>query len=288
LGILDFERGAKVAGARFTVLRGWGAKLERAGARFTVLRGWGAKLERALINFMLDLHAKQGYEETFPPILVNRMAMTATGQLPKFEDDLYHCSNDMFLVPTAEVPITNLYADEYVDELPKYFCAYTPCFRLEAGRHGEDTRGIIRQHQFNKVELVKYSHPDESYDELDKLTFDAERVLQELDIHYRVVNLCAGDLGFSAAKTYDIEAWMPAQKKFREISSCSNFEDFQARRANIRFRTPDGPRFIHTLNGSGLAIGRTMVAVLENYQQEDGTVIVPPKLVPYIGTKIIS
>jgi len=271
MGILDFERGAKVA-----------------GARFTVLRGWGAKLERALFCFMLDLHSSKGYEELFPPILVNRKSMMGTGQLPKFEDDLYHCSDDMFLVPTAEVPVTNLYAGEYVENLPNYFCAFTPCFRLEAGRHGEDTRGIIRQHQFNKVELVKYSRPDNSYEELEGLTRDAESVLQELGIHYRVVNLCAGDLGFSSAKTYDIEAWMPAQKKYREISSCSNFEEFQARRANIRFRTPDGPRFIHTLNGSGLAVGRTMVAVLENYQQEDGSVVVPEKLVHYIGTKIIN
>ena len=265
LDILDFERGAKIA-----------------GQGFTVYKGMGAKLERALINFMLDVHTKQGYLEVFPPVLINEKAMTGTGQLPKFKEDLYACTDNYYLAPTAEVPVTNLYMDEYVENLPLCLTAYTACFRREAGRHGQDTRGIIRQHQFNKVEMVKLVRPETSYDALDALTNDAEEILKLLKIPYRVISLCTGDLGFSAAKTYDIEAWVPAQKKYREISSCSNFESFQARRANIRFRTPDGPQFVHTINGSGLAVGRTVVSILENYQRADGSVEIPEVLRPYL------
>lgn len=272
LGILDFERGAKIT-----------------GARFTLLKDLGARMERALINFMLDLHTQDhGYREMLPPFLVNRRAMTGTGQLPKFEEDLFKlCDPDYFLVPTAEVPVTNIHQDEILaeEDLPLCYVAYTPCFRKEAGSYGKDTRGLIRQHQFNKVELVIFSAPDRSYNELERLTRDAERVLQILNIPYRVVMLCTGDLGFSSAKTYDLEAWLPGQGVFREISSCSNFEDFQSRRANIRYR-PKGKRgteLVHTLNGSGLAIGRTLVAILENYQNPDGSVSIPDALRPYMG-----
>ena len=269
LGILDFERGAKITGARFTLY--WAL---------------GARLERALINFMLDLHTKEhGYVEVLPPFLVNRESMTGTGQLPKFEEDLFKTSLDYFLVPTAEVPVTNIHANEVLSEkdLPLYYTAYTPCFRKEAGSYGKDTRGLIRQHQFNKVEMVKFTTPEASYEELEKLLLNAEEVLKKLEIHYRVVSLCSADLGFSASKTYDIEVWLPGQNVYREISSCSNFEDFQARRANIRYRTEAGKmRYVHTLNGSGLAVGRTLVAILENYQQEDGTVLVPRALIPYM------
>lgn len=265
LDILDFERGAKIA-----------------GQGFTVYKGMGAKLERALINFMLDVHTDQGYLEVFPPVLINEKAMTGTGQLPKFKDDMYVCTDGFYLAPTAEVPVTNLFMDEYMENLPVLLTAYTACFRREAGKHGQDTRGIIRQHQFNKVELVKFVKPGTSYDELEKLTLDAEEILKLLKIPYRVISLCTGDIGFSAAMTYDIEVWVPAQKKYREISSCSNFENFQARRANIRFRTPEGPQFVHTLNGSGLAVGRTVVAILENYQREDGSVEIPEVLRPYM------
>jgi seryl-tRNA synthetase len=272
LDILDFARGVKIAGARFTVLK---AK--------------GAQLERAIFNFMLDLHTREhGYTEIFPPFLVNRATMTGTGQLPKFEEDLFRCDReDLFLIPTAEVPVTNLYREEILSEeaLPILHTAYTACFRAEAGAAGRDTRGLIRQHQFNKVELVKFTTPESSYTELERLTDDAEDVLRRLGLAYRVVALSTGDLGFSSAKTYDLEVWLPGAGAYREISSCSNFEDFQARRANIRYR-PAGaprPRFVHTLNGSGLAVGRTMVAILENYQQEDGSVIVPEVLRPYCG-----
>lgn len=276
LDLLDFERGVKLA-----------------TARFTVLKGWGAKLERALVNFMLDLHSTEhGYTEVFPPFLVNRQTMTGTGQLPKFEEDLFLCEkDDLFLIPTAEVPVTNLYSSEILPEeaLPIYHTAYTACFRAEAGAAGRDTRGLIRQHQFNKVELVKFTTPEDSYLELEKLLNDAEEVLRRLKLPYRVVTLSTGDLGFSAAKTYDLEVWFPAAGTYREISSCSNFEDFQARRANIRYRPEQGakPRFVHTLNGSGLAIGRTLAAVLENYQQEDGSVVVPEALRPYMGIDVI-
>jgi len=272
LGILDFERAAKLAGARFSV----GLKA-------------GARLERALINFMLDLHtASDRYIEVLPPFMVNRDTMTGTGQLPKFEADLFHLDEpDYFLIPTAEVPVTNLFRDEILDgaQLPLCYAAYTPCFRKEAGAHGRDTRGLIRQHQFNKVELVKFTRPEESDAELEKLLYDAESVLQRLDLPYRVVDLCTGDLGFSAARTFDIEVWLPGQQAYREISSCSNFRDFQARRANIRFRREAGakPEFVHTLNGSGLAVGRTLVAVLENCQEADGSVVVPEVLRPYMG-----
>jgi seryl-tRNA synthetase len=272
LDILDFERGAKIT-----------------GARFTLYKDLGARMERALMNFMLDLHTGQhGYREVLPPFLVNRKSMTGTGQLPKFEEDLFKLSDpDYFLIPTAEVPVTNIHQDEILleDDLPLYYAANTPCFRKEAGSYGKDTRGLIRQHQFNKVELVKFTTPESSYDELEKLTADAEEVLKRLGIPYRVVILCAGDLGFSAAKTYDLEAWLPGQAVYREISSCSNFEDFQARRANIRYRPKGkkGTEFVHTLNGSGLAIGRTLVAILENYQNEDGSVTVPEGLRPYMG-----
>jgi seryl-tRNA synthetase len=261
-----------------------------AGARFPLLKGEGALLERALINFMLDLHTKEhGYTEVFPPLLVNRASMTGTGQLPKFEADLFRtCEDDLFLIPTAEVPMTNIHREEILDgrELPLKYAAYTPCFRREAGSYGKDTRGLIRQHQFNKVELVKFTAPEDSYEELEKLLADAERVLQRLGIPYRVVVLCVGDLGFAAAKTYDIEVWLPSQRCYREISSCSNFEEFQARRASIRYR-PDGARgkleYVHTLNGSGLAVGRTLVAILENFQQADVGVLIPEALRRYMG-----
>ena len=274
LRILDFERAAKIT-----------------GARFTLYRGLGARLERALINFMLDLHTrKHHYLEVLPPFIVNRESMTATGQLPKFEEDLFKLDGlDYYLVPTAEVPVTNIHQNEILsaDSLPLYYTAYTPCFRKEAGSHGRETRGLIRQHQFNKVELVKFTTPETSYDELEKLLLNAEEVLKKLKIHYRVVSLCTGDLGFSAAKTYDIEVWLPGQEAFREISSCSNFEVFQARRANIRYKTgvKEKSEYVHTLNGSGLAVGRTLVAILENYQQEDGSVIIPEVLRPYMDGK---
>ena len=278
LGILDFERASKITGSRFVVY--WNE---------------GALLERALINFMLDLHIKKhGYKEILPPFIVNEKALFGTGQLPKFKEDLFKLEEwDYYLVPTAEVPITNLHKNEILPEeiLPLYYTAYTPCFRSEAGSYGKDVRGIIRQHQFNKVELVKFVTPETSYDELESLLLDAEEVLQLLGLPYRVVVLCTGDLGFAAAKTYDIEVWAPGQNRFVEISSCSNFEDFQARRANIRYRPKSGekPRFVHTLNGSGLAIGRTVMAILENYQQEDGSVIIPEVLRPYMdGLKVIK
>ncbi|MDY6844631.1 MAG: serine--tRNA ligase [Thermodesulfobacteriota bacterium] len=272
LGILDFERGSKIT-----------------GARFTLYKGFGALLERALINFMLDLHIqKHHYTEVLPPFMVNRDTMTGTGQLPKFEEDLFKLEGlDYFLIPTAEVPVTCIHKDEILlsELLPLYYVSYTPCFRKEAGSYGKDTRGLIRQHQFNKVELVKFTTPEASYDELEGLLLDAEEVLQTLNIAYRVVSLCTGDLGFSAAKTYDIEVWLPGQAVYREISSCSNFEDFQARRARIRYRSESNkkPEFVHTLNGSGLAVGRTLVAVLENYQNEDGSVSIPEALRPYMG-----
>jgi seryl-tRNA synthetase len=278
LGIIDFERAVKIS-----------------GARFALYRGAGARLERALINFMLDLHTdKHGYTETLPPFLVNRASMTGTGQLPKFEEDLFHTEDvDLFLIPTAEVPVTNIHRDEILSEqdLPICYTAYTPCFRKEAGSHGRDTRGLIRQHQFNKVEMVKFVKPEDSDAELAKLLGNAEKVLQLLEIPYRVVDLCSGDIGFSAARTFDIEVWLPGQECYREISSCSNFRDFQARRAAIRFRREGGGKseFVHTLNGSGLAVGRTFLAVLENYQQEDGSVVVPEVLRPYMGgLEIIS
>jgi seryl-tRNA synthetase len=272
LKILDFERAAKIA-----------------GARFPLYFGAGARLERALINFMLDTHINaHGYKEVLPPFIVNRQTMTHTGQLPKFEEDLFKLAGwDYYLIPTAEVPVTNIHQGEILeqDQLPIYYAAYTPCFRSEAGSYGKDTRGLIRQHQFNKVELVKFSLPEASYDELERLLSDAEDILKQLALPYRVVELCTGDLGFSAAKTYDIEVWMPAQRLYREISSCSNFEDFQARRANIRFRRhgQKGTQLVHTLNGSGLAVGRTVAAILENFQQPDGSVLIPAKLQPYMG-----
>ena len=272
LGILDFKTGAKIAGARFTLY--WDL---------------GAKLERALINFMLDLHTREhGYREVLPPFMVNRTTMTGTGQLPKFEEELFKVEGvDYFLIPTAEVPVTNIHQDEVLEEkqLPLYYTAYTPCFRREAGSYGKDTRGLIRQHQFNKVELVKFTKPEHSYEELEKLLSNAEEVLKRLKLHYRVVNLCTGDLGFSASKTYDIEVWLPGQNTYKEISSCSNFEDFQARRAKIRYRLAGKSKteYVHTLNGSGLAVGRTLVAILENYQQADGSVILPEALRPYMN-----
>jgi seryl-tRNA synthetase len=271
LNILDFARGAKIT-----------------GARFTLYRGAGAALERALVNFMLDLHTTEhGYTEVLTPFMANRESMTGTGQLPKFAEDLFKIEGmDYYLIPTAEVPVTNIYRDEILEEdkLPVYHVAYSPCFRSEAGSYGKDTRGLIRQHQFNKVEMVKFTKPESSYDELEKLTANAEEVLKRLGIHYRTVSLCTADLGFSAAKTYDVEAWMPGQDDYREISSCSNFEDFQARRSSIRFRREKSGKveFVHTLNGSGLAVGRTVVAILENYQQADGSVIVPEVLRPYM------
>ena len=277
LDILDFDRASKIA-----------------GARFVINKGAGAKLERALMNFMLNLHTKEhGYTEIFPPILVNKESMTGTGQLPKFEEDLFReNSKGLYLIPTAEVPVTNIHRDEILreEDLPIYYTAYTPCFRKEAGSYGKDTRGMIRQHQFNKVELVKFVKPEDSFNELESLTNNAEEVLKRLGLHYRVVALCTGDMGFSAAKTYDLEVWFPAQQKFREISSCSNFTDFQARRANIRFKRTGkkGTEFVHTLNGSGLAIGRTCAAILENFQQEDGSVIIPDALRHSMGTDKIE
>lgn len=277
LDILDFDRAAKIS-----------------GARFTVYKGLGARLERAVISFMLDLHTiDQDYVEILPPFMVNRAAMTGTGQLPKFEEDMFYVpQKDFFLIPTAEVPVTNLRAQEIMAEaeLPVYYTAYTPCFRAEAGSAGRDTRGLIRQHQFNKVELVKFVKPETSYDELEKLTSDAEEVLKRLEIPYRVVRLSSGDLGFSSAMTYDIEVWMPSYGRYVEISSCSNFEDYQARRANIRYRNEETGKaeFAHTLNGSGLAVGRTVAAVLENYQQEDGSVIIPEALRKYMGCDVIK
>ena len=275
LDILDFERAAKIA-----------------GTRFTIYKGLGARLERACIQFMLDLHTiDQDYMEILPPFMVNRAAMTGTGQLPKFEEDMFYLpQKDFFLVPTAEVPVTNMRGQEIMaeEELPVYYTAYTPCFRAEAGSAGRDTRGLIRQHQFNKVELVKFVAPETSYDELEKLTADAEAVLQALNLPYRVVRLSSGDLGFSSAMTYDIEVWMPSYGRYVEISSCSNFEDFQARRAGIRFRRgKEKAEFVHTLNGSGLAVGRTVAAILENFQQEDGSVVIPEALRKYMGVDII-
>jgi seryl-tRNA synthetase len=276
LGIIDFQRASKVA-----------------GARFSIMKGPGAKLERALMNFMLDANTAKGYREVLPPILVNRESMTGTGQLPKFEAELFRVADpEFYLIPTAEVPVTNIHREEILEEkdLPIYYTAYTPCFRREAGSYGKDTRGLIRQHQFNKVELVKFVRPEDSYGELERLTADAEQILKALGLPYRVVALCTGDLGFSAAKTYDLEVWLPGQRRYREISSCSNFEDFQARRADIRFRREGkkGTEFVHTLNGSGLAIGRTVVAVLENYQQKDGSVAVPEALRPFMGADRIA
>lgn len=271
LGLVDFERGTKVA-----------------GARFSAYKGMGAKLERALINFMLDTQSSRGYTEVMTPFLVNAASMTGTGQLPKFEEDAFKCERDgLYLIPTAEVPVTNLYAGEILDEadLPIKHCAYSPCFRREAGSHGKDVRGLIRQHQFNKVELVKFVKPEEGWKELELLLSDAENILQLLGIHYRVMTLSTGDIGFTSAKTYDIEVWLPGQDCYREISSCSCFMDFQARRANIRYRKPGDKRldFVYTLNGSGLAVGRTFVAVLENYQLPDGRISVPEVLRPYLG-----
>jgi len=272
LDIIDFQRAGKLT-----------------GARFSILKKHGARLERAIINFMLDLHTnKHGYIEMLPPFIVNKESMTGTGQLPKFAEDLFKLENwDYYLIPTAEVPVTNYFRDEIIPEekLPIYFTAYTPCFRAEAGSYGKDTKGLIRQHQFDKVELVKFVHPDKSYEELEKLTNDAERVLQELELPYRVVILCTGDLGFSSAKTYDIEVYLPSYNGYKEISSCSNFEDFQARRMNIKYRPKGGKKteYIHTLNGSGLAVGRTLAAILENYQNEDGSVTVPEALKKYMG-----
>ncbi|HOQ91141.1 MAG TPA: serine--tRNA ligase, partial [Candidatus Hydrogenedentes bacterium] len=271
LGILDFDRAAKLS-----------------GARFSLSVGAGALLERALINFMLDLHTREhGYVEVLPPFMVNSDSMRGTGQLPKFAEDLFRVEGaDLWLIPTAEVPVTNIHRDEILDaaQLPLYYAAYTPCFRSEAGSYGKDTPGMIRQHQFNKVELVKFTAPEESWNELEKLTANAEEVLRRLELPYRVVALCAGDLGFSAAKTYDLEVWLPGQNAYREISSCSNFTDFQARRASIRFRREGGkPEFVHTLNGSGLAVGRTAVAILENCQNEDGSVTIPKALRPYMN-----
>ena len=275
LGILDFDRAAKIA-----------------GARFSVMTGAGARLERALINYMLDLHTTQhGYREVLPPFMANRASMTGTGQLPKFEEDLFRMKDeDYFLIPTAEVPVTNLHREEILggDRLPLRYTSYTPCFRREAGSYGKDTRGLIRLHQFNKVELVAFTTPDRSYEELERLTSHAESILQGLRLPYRVIALCAGDMGFSAAKTYDLEVWLPSQQQYREISSCSNFESFQARRASIKYRLTGGKKeakadFVHTLNGSGLAVGRTVVAILENFQQPDGSVEIPPVLRPYMG-----
>jgi seryl-tRNA synthetase len=271
LGILDFARAAKIA-----------------GARFALYRGLGARLERALITFMLDVHTKEhGYTEVLPPFMVNSAAMTGTGQLPKFKEDLFKIEGwDYYLVPTAEVPVTNIHREEVLAEkdLPIYYVAYTPCFRSEAGSYGKDTRGLIRQHQFNKVEMVKFAKPEDSYEELESLTRNAEEILRRLELPYRVITLCTGDLGFSAAKTYDLEVWLPGQNLYREISSCSNFGDFQARRAEIRFKREGGKgtELVHTLNGSGLAVGRTLVAILENYLQPDGSVAIPEALRPYI------
>jgi seryl-tRNA synthetase len=274
LGILDLERASKITGARFALY--WGI---------------GARLERALINFMLDVHTRHhGYTEVLPPFLVNSQSLFGTGQLPKFKEDLFKCEGqDFWLIPTAEVPVTNIYRDEVMegDTLPVKLCAYTPCFRSEAGSYGRDVRGIIRQHQFQKVELVKFTRPEESYDELEKLTADAEDILFRLGLPYRTVVLSTGDIGFSSAKTYDIEVWLPGQNDYKEISSCSNFEAFQARRAGIRFRSGKKTEYAHTLNGSGLAVGRTWVAIVENYQQKDGSVVVPEALRPYLDTEVI-
>ncbi len=276
LGILDFERGAKIT-----------------GSRFTVYKGLGARLERAVISFFLDTHTNNGYTEILPPYMVNRASMTGTGQLPKFEEDAFSLNNcDYFMIPTAEVPVTNLHREEILkkEELPIKYCAYSACFRAEAGSAGRDTRGLIRQHQFNKVELVKFVNPENSFEELESLTNDAERLLQLLGLPYRVVLLCSGDLGFSSAMTYDLEVYLPSYGRYVEISSCSNFIDYQARRANIKFKEDinSKPQFVHTLNGSGLAVGRTVAAILENYQNEDGTVTVPEVLVPYMGTDLIK
>ncbi|MCL4402678.1 MAG: serine--tRNA ligase [Acidobacteria bacterium] len=275
LGILDLERAAKITGARFAVY--WDL---------------GARMERALINFMLDVHTREhGYTEVLPPFMVNSASLFGTGQLPKFAEDLFKCERtDFWLIPTAEVPVTNLYRDETLDaaRLPVSLCAYTPCFRSEAGSYGRDVRGIIRQHQFQKVELVKFAHPEQSYQELEKLTADAEDILRRLGLPYRTVVLCTGDMGFSSAKTYDIEVWLPGQNGYKEISSCSNFEAFQARRAGIRFRNSKGKaEYVHTLNGSGLAVGRTWVAIVENYQQKDGSVVIPEALRPYMNAEVI-
>ncbi|MEG0511282.1 MAG: serine--tRNA ligase [Clostridia bacterium] len=274
LGILDFDTAAKVS-----------------GARFTFYRGLGARLERAIINFFLNTHVDNGFDEVYPPYMVTRATMMGTGQLPKFEEDAYKVDQDTFLIPTAEVPVTNMYREMILDgaKLPIRHCAYSTCFRAEAGSAGRDTRGLIRQHQFNKVEMVKIAKPEQSYEELESMTAEAEKVLQLLGLPYRVITLCTGDMGFSAAKTYDIEVWMPSYGRYVEISSCSNCEDFQARRASIRYRDnlKDKPQFVHTLNGSGVAVGRTVAAILENYQNEDGTVTVPEALVPYMATSII-
>jgi seryl-tRNA synthetase len=277
LGILDLERATKLSGARFALY--WDL---------------GAKLERALASFMLDLHTREhGYTEVLPPYMVNSASLFGTGQLPKFAEDLFKCENrDLWLIPTAEVPVTNIFRDEVLEasRLPISLTAYTPCFRSEAGSYGKDVRGIIRQHQFQKVELVKFTRPEDSYSEHEKLTANAEAVLQRLGLHYRVVTLCTGDMGFASAKTYDLEVWLPGQELFREISSCSNFEAFQARRANIRYK-PEGKKgteFVHTLNGSGLAVGRTWLAILENYQQKDGSVVIPEVLRPYLGVDVIT
>ncbi len=275
LGIIDFDRASKIA-----------------GARFSLMKGMGAKLERSLMNFMLDLNTSKGYKEVFPPIIVNRESMTGTGQLPKFAQELFIINDpELYLIPTAEVPVTNIHRNEILreEDLPIYYTAYTPCFRREAGSYGKDVRGLIRQHQFNKVELVKFVKPEDSYNELESLTGDAEEILQKLELPYRAIALCTGDLGFSASKTYDLEVWLPAQQKYREISSCSNFTDYQARRASIRFRREGkkGTDFVHTLNGSGLAIGRTLIAILENYQQGDGSVVIPEALRPYMGIDVI-
>jgi seryl-tRNA synthetase len=274
LGILDFERAAKITGARFALY--W---------------GMGAKLERALINFMLDVHTREhGYTEVLPPFVANSASLFGTGQLPKFKEDLFKLEGtDYWLIPTAEVPVTNIFRDETLEDaaLPTSLCAYTPCFRSEAGSYGRDVRGIIRQHQFQKVELVKFARPDQSYQELEKLTADAEDILRRLGLPYRTVVLCTGDMGFSSAKTYDIEVWLPGQNAYKEISSCSNFEAFQARRAGIRYRTGKKSEHVHTLNGSGLAVGRTWVAIVENYQQKDGSVVVPEALRPYLGVEVI-
>ncbi|MBQ6586312.1 MAG: serine--tRNA ligase, partial [Coriobacteriales bacterium] len=271
LGIIDFERGVKLA-----------------GSRFILLGGMGARLELAIINFMLDTHISRGYKEWWPPILANKETLTGTGQLPKFEEDLFKTTGGMYLIPTAEVVLTNIHRDETLDaaQLPLHYTAFTPCFREEAGAAGRDTRGLIRVHEFDKVEMVKFATPETSFDELESMVVDAENILQLLGLPYRVISLCTADIGFSAAKTYDLEVWLPCYNGYKEISSCSNCVDFQARRANIRYKDPDnfkGSRYVHTLNGSGLAVGRTMAAILENYQQADGSVKVPDVLVPYMG-----
>jgi seryl-tRNA synthetase len=276
LGMLDAERSAKVS-----------------GARFSYLKGWGAQLERAIVNFMLDMHRQSGYEEISTPLLVNRASMTGTGQLPKFVEDVFQIADpEMYLIPTAEVSVTNYYREEILDEkdLTKSFVCYSPCFRREAGSYGKDTKGLIRQHQFHKVELVKFTKAEDSYAEHEKLTADAEKILQALELPYRVISLCSGDIGFGSSKTYDIEVWLPGQNAFREISSCSNFEDFQSRRAGIRYKGSNmkKPEFAHTINGSGLAVGRTWVAILENYQQADGSILVPKVLQKYLGVEKIT